>query len=44
MKQRLQAMDTIPGYEDPETFRATARRTLEQWSELAKSLDLYATG
>lgn len=44
MKQRLQAMDTIPGYEDPETFRATARRALEQWTELAKSLDLYATG
>jgi tripartite-type tricarboxylate transporter receptor subunit TctC len=44
MHRRLHVIDTIPGYEDPETFRASARRTMEQWSELAKSLDLYATG
>ncbi|MDB5372545.1 MAG: Tripartite-type tricarboxylate transporter, receptor component TctC [Belnapia sp.] len=44
MLQRLRAIDTTPGYEDPETFRASIQRTLRQWAELAESLDLYATG
>jgi tripartite-type tricarboxylate transporter receptor subunit TctC len=41
---RLQAIDTIPGYEDPATFRASAGRALRQWTELAEALDLYSTG
>lgn len=41
---RLKAIDTIPGYEDPATFRASAERTLRQWQELAEALDLYSTG
>jgi tripartite-type tricarboxylate transporter receptor subunit TctC len=42
--RRLVAMDTVPGYEDPPTFRASVQRTLSQWQELADALDLYATG
>jgi tripartite-type tricarboxylate transporter receptor subunit TctC len=41
---RLRAIDTIPGYEDPDTFRASAERTLRQWQELAEALDLYSSG
>ena len=44
MLARLRAIDTTPGYEDPETFRASVQRTLRQLAELAESLDLYATG
>jgi tripartite-type tricarboxylate transporter receptor subunit TctC len=44
MLQRLRAIDTIPGYEEPGRFRASVERTLRQWEELAASLDLYATG
>ncbi|GGG24606.1 hypothetical protein GCM10010964_10820 [Caldovatus sediminis] len=42
--RRLRAIDTIPGYEDPATFRASVARTLRQWREMAESLDLYSTG
>jgi tripartite-type tricarboxylate transporter receptor subunit TctC len=42
--ERLRAIDTIPGYEDPATFRASCERTLRQWQELAEALDLYSTG
>jgi tripartite-type tricarboxylate transporter receptor subunit TctC len=42
--RRLEAMDTIPGYEDPDAFRASVERTLRQWQALAEALDLYATG
>ena len=42
--RRLQAIDTVPGYEDPATFRASVERTMRQWQELAESLDLHATG
>jgi len=42
--RRLRAMDTVPGYEDPEAFRRSAQRTLAQWQELAAALDLYASG
>ena len=41
--RRLHAIDTIPGYEDPATFRASVERTLRLWQEMAESLDLYAT-
>jgi tripartite-type tricarboxylate transporter receptor subunit TctC len=41
---RLKAIDTIPGYEDPDTFRASAERTMRQWEEMAQSLDLYGSG
>jgi tripartite-type tricarboxylate transporter receptor subunit TctC len=42
--RKLQAIDTIPAYEDPETFRASCERTLQQWQELADALALYSTG
>jgi tripartite-type tricarboxylate transporter receptor subunit TctC len=42
--RRLRATDTIPGYEDPDTFRASVARTMRQWEELAQTLDLYSTG
>ncbi len=42
--ERLKAIDTIPGYEDPEAFRASCARTLAQWQELADALDLSSTG
>ena len=42
--RRLRAIDTIPGYEDPATFRASVARALQQWREMAEALDLYATG
>ncbi len=41
--RRLRAIDTVPGYEDPATFRASAERTLRQWQEMADALDLYTT-
>ncbi len=41
--RRLHAIDTVPGYEDPATFRASAERTLRLWQEMAEALDLYAT-
>ena len=40
MIQRLRAIDTIPGYEDPATFRATIARLLRQWTDLAAALNL----
>jgi tripartite-type tricarboxylate transporter receptor subunit TctC len=42
--ERLKAIDTIPGYEDPQAFRASCEQTLRQWQELADALDLYSTG
>jgi tripartite-type tricarboxylate transporter receptor subunit TctC len=42
--RRLQAIDTIPGYEDPASFRRSAQRLLLQWQELSDSLDLYTSG
>jgi tripartite-type tricarboxylate transporter receptor subunit TctC len=44
MLQRLRALDTLPGYEDPETFGRSVEQALRQWEVLAASLDLYATG
>lgn len=41
--RRLQMIDTIPGYEDPATFRASAARALAQWQELAEALDLQGS-
>jgi tripartite-type tricarboxylate transporter receptor subunit TctC len=40
---RLKATDTIPGYEDPATFRASVERTMRQWEVMARELDLYST-
>jgi tripartite-type tricarboxylate transporter receptor subunit TctC len=42
--RRLKAIDTIPGYEDPATFRASVERTMRQWEEMAQTLDLYSSG
>lgn len=42
--RRLRAIDTIPGYEDPATFRASVERTLKRWMEMAEALDLHASG
>ena len=44
MAQRLQAIDTTPGYEDPNTFRTSVQRTLWQWVELAEAIDLRPSG
>jgi tripartite-type tricarboxylate transporter receptor subunit TctC len=44
MIRRLEAMDTIPGYEDPATFRASIERLLRQWTELTEDLGLSAEG
>lgn len=41
---RLRAIGTIPGYEDPDTFRASALRTMNQWQEMAETLNLHQTG
>jgi hypothetical protein len=37
-------VDTIPGYEDPATFRASIERLLRQWKELTEDLGLSAEG
>jgi len=42
--RRLRAIDTIPGYEDPATFRASIERLLRQWTELTEDLGLSAEG
>ena len=44
LHRRLLAIDTIPGYEDPATFRATIERLLRQWTELAAELNLMVEG
>ena len=38
--RRLLAIDTIPSYQDPATFRAQIERSLAEWTEIANALNL----
>ena len=38
--RRLLAIDTIPSYQDPATFRAQIARNLREWTEIANALNL----
>ncbi|MBL6080350.1 tripartite tricarboxylate transporter substrate binding protein [Belnapia sp. T18] len=42
--QRLLAIDTIPSYQDPATFRAQIARNLREWTEIAERLNLSIEG
>jgi tripartite-type tricarboxylate transporter receptor subunit TctC len=41
MLERLRAIDTIHGYEDPATFARTVDRVQRDWTKLTEELDLY---
>jgi tripartite-type tricarboxylate transporter receptor subunit TctC len=43
MAQRLRAIDTVPGYEDPAALAQTVLRVQRSWTQLAEELDLYQT-
>ncbi len=38
--RRLLAIDTIPSYQDPATFRAQIQRNLVEWTEITNALNL----
>jgi tripartite-type tricarboxylate transporter receptor subunit TctC len=38
--RRLQAVDTVPSYQDPAAFRAQVERNLREWTEIAQMLNL----
>jgi tripartite-type tricarboxylate transporter receptor subunit TctC len=38
--QRLLAIDTVPSYQDPATFRAQIERNLKEWTEIVTQLNL----
>ncbi len=42
--QRLLAVDTVPSYQDPPTFRAQIERNLREWTEIATRLNLTIEG
>lgn len=42
--RRLLAIDTIPSYQDPDTFRAQIARNLREWTEIATALNLQIEG
>jgi tripartite-type tricarboxylate transporter receptor subunit TctC len=42
--QRLLALDTVPSYQDPSTFRAQIERNLREWTEIATRLNLTVEG
>jgi tripartite-type tricarboxylate transporter receptor subunit TctC len=42
--RRLKAIDTVPGYEDPATFKAQIARNLREWTEIAERLNLTVDG
>ena len=42
--QRLLAIDTIPSYQDPATFKAQIARNLREWTEIATRLNLTIEG
>jgi tripartite-type tricarboxylate transporter receptor subunit TctC len=42
--QRLLAIDTIPSYQDPATFKAQIARNLREWTEIATRLNLSIEG
>lgn len=41
---RLLALDTLPSYQDPPTFRAQIERNLREWTEIANRLNLTVEG
>ena len=41
---RLLALDTVPSYQDPPTFRAQIERNLREWTEIANRLNLTVEG
>jgi tripartite-type tricarboxylate transporter receptor subunit TctC len=41
---RLIALDTVPSYQDPPTFRAQIERSLREWTEIADRLNLRVDG
>jgi tripartite-type tricarboxylate transporter receptor subunit TctC len=42
--RRLLAIDTIPNYQDPATFKAQIARNLREWTEIAERLNLSIEG
>lgn len=42
--RRLLAIDTIPSYQDPATFKAQIERNLAEWTAIANALDLRIEG
>jgi tripartite-type tricarboxylate transporter receptor subunit TctC len=42
--RRLLAVDTVPSYQDPATFRAQVERNLREWTEIAERLNLTVEG
>jgi tripartite-type tricarboxylate transporter receptor subunit TctC len=42
--RRLLAVDTVPSYQDPATFRAQIERNLREWTEIATRLNLTVEG
>jgi tripartite-type tricarboxylate transporter receptor subunit TctC len=42
--RRLQAVDTVPSYQDPATFRAQVERSLREWTEITQALNLTVEG
>ena len=42
--QRLLAIDTLPSYQDPATFKAQIARNLREWTEIATRLNLSIEG
>ena len=42
--RRLLAVDTVPSYQDPATFRAQIERNLREWTEITTRLNLTIEG
>lgn len=42
--RRLLSIDTIPSYQDPDTFRTQIARNLREWTEIATALNLQIEG
>jgi tripartite-type tricarboxylate transporter receptor subunit TctC len=42
--RRLLAVDTVPSYQDPATFKAQIARNLREWTEIAERLNLTIEG
>ncbi|MDO9707349.1 Bug family tripartite tricarboxylate transporter substrate binding protein [Paracraurococcus lichenis] len=42
--RRLLAVDTVPSYQDPPTFKAQVARNLREWTEITERLNLTVEG
>jgi tripartite-type tricarboxylate transporter receptor subunit TctC len=42
--RRLEAVDTVPSYQDPAAFKAQVETCLRQWTEIAQMLNLTVEG